>query len=253
MAEEAIKTQEDGSAPAEKSPEQDPAEKKEPTMADIQKQAADGTAPKGKEPKATVGLPKYMAEKTKRQELEGEVARLTAELNKGGSSKEQIADDIDALVKEYEDVDPTFLNKLVGVIEKRAEAKFGDKIREEVEPLKESVQEKRINDAFKTHFDKAMSNMPEYKDVVDPNVIKTLSLDPANEDKTFAEIIEETYGKFVTGKKTMEDKTQPGGGKDPETIDYSKAKKDPAYFKTIMANPRLKAEYNKGLENRIGS
>lgn len=245
-----IKPQENEAAPAEKSPEVVPAEKKEPTMAEIQKGVGEGE-PKG-ETKPTVGLDKYMSEKTKRQGLEKEVARLNELITNGGSSQEQIADDLEALTKEYEDVDPKFLNRLIGIVETRAEKKFQGKLDEAVKPLKEDAQEKRINEAFQTHFDIAIENMPEYKDVVDPNVIKTLSLDPENEDKTFAEIIEETYGKFVTGKKTMEEKTQPGGGKDPESVDFAKAKKDPEYFKTVMANPKLKAEYNREIHKRIG-
>lgn len=249
MAEEVKKDQENGAAPAEKSPEIVPAEKKEPTMSEIQ----EGVNVEKKEPKETVGLPKFMEEKTKRRAAEQEVARLTELLNKGGTSKEDIADDIQALTKEYEDVDPEFLNKLVTTIERRAEKKFQGKLDEAVKPLKESAEQERISEVFQVHFSKAMESMPEYKDIVDPDVIKTLSLDPDNEDKTFSEIIEETYGKFVTGKKTMEDKTQPGGGKDPETVDFARAKKDPEYFKTVLANPRLKAEYNKDIHKRIAS
>lgn len=244
-----IKPQENGTAPADKSPETVPAEKKEPTMAEIQN--GEG-APKG-ETKPTVGLDKYMGERTKRQELEKEVERLKGVIDGGKGSQETIADDIEALTKEYEDVDPTFLNRLVGILENRAEKKFQGKFDEAVKPLQESAQEKAISEAFNTHFDRAMQAMPEYKNVVDPNVIKTLSLDPDNEDKTFSELIEETYGKFVTGKKTMEDKTQPGGGKEPESVDFAKARKDPEYFKMIMANPRLKAEYNKDIHKRIAS
>jgi hypothetical protein len=244
-----IKPQENEAAPAEKSPEVVPAEKKEPTMAEIQKGGEE--TPKG-DAKPTVGLDKYMSEKTKRQELQKEVARLNDVITNGGGSKEQIADDIEALTKEYEDVDPQFLNKLVNAIEARAEKKFKGQLDDAVKPLKEEAQEKKINEAFQTHFDIAMENMPEYKDVVDPKVIKSLSLDPDNEDKTFAEIIEETYGEFVTGKKTMEDKTQPGGGKEPESVDFARAKKDPEYFKTVLANPKLKAEYNRDIHKRIG-
>lgn len=248
MAEEIQNSQEKGTAPAEKSPETVPAEKKEPTMAELHKESSE----RGEE-KATVGLPKYMEEKKARQSLEKEVARLNDLIKNGGSSKEDIAEDIEALTKEYEEVDPVFLDKLVRTIEARAEKKFKGELDEAVKPLRESIEEKRISEAFATHFDRAMQAMPEYKNIVDPNVIKTLSLDPENEDKTFSELIEETYGKFVTGKKTMEEKTQPGGGKEPESVDFAKARKDPEYFKMIMANPRLKAEYNKDIHKRIAS
>lgn len=252
MAEEVKTPQENEATTVEKSPEKAPAEEKAPTMAEIQKQA-EVQPPKEAKTEETVGLPKYMEEKKRRQAVEKKLADLEASIKDGGVSKEDLTDDLESLTKEYEDVDPQFLGKLVSSIERRIEKKFEGRINEAVEPLKESAQEKRINDAFQTHFDKAMESMPEYKDLVDANVIKTLSLDPTNEDKTFPELIEETYGKFVTGRKTMEEKTTPGGGKEPESVDFARAKKDPAYFSEIMKNPRLKAEYNKDLPKRIGS
>ena len=50
-----------------------------------------------------------------------------------------------------------------------------------------------IDEAFKKHFTLAINDMPEYKNIVDPKVIKELSLKPENINKTFPQLIAETY------------------------------------------------------------
>jgi len=92
--------------------------------------------------------------------------------------------------------------------------------------------------------------MPEYENLVNREVIKVLSLDPKNANKTFAQLIEETYGKAITGKRTIET-TKPGGGKEPTEIDFDKALKDTEYFKEIMSNPTLKKKYNDSISSRV--
>jgi hypothetical protein len=57
---------------------------------------------------------------------------------------------------------------------------------------------------FNEHFDKTISQMPEFDGVVNKDVIKTLSLDPSNKNKTFQQLIETAYGHLVAGRKTME-------------------------------------------------
>lgn len=65
-----------------------------------------------------------------------------------------------------------------------------------VDTQKEKVNQARkvfIDEAFKKHFTLAVNDMPEYKNIVDPNVIKELSLKPENSNKTFPQLITETY------------------------------------------------------------
>jgi hypothetical protein len=85
--------------------------------------------------------------------------------------------------------------------------------------------------------------MPEFTSIVNPGVIKALSLLPQNASKTFPQLIEETYGNAISGKRTMQT-TTPGGGKDSAPLDYTKATQDMSYYNEVMANPKLKAEYN---------
>ena len=52
-----------------------------------------------------------------------------------------------------------------------------------LKPIAAKEKADRIERVFATHFDKAMAEMPEFKEVVNRSVIKTLSLDPANANK----------------------------------------------------------------------
>ena len=44
---------------------------------------------------------------------------------------------------------------------------------------------------------------PEYKNIVDPDLIKKLSLDPANQNETFEQLIIETYSKDIPTSNTQ--------------------------------------------------
>jgi hypothetical protein len=97
-----------------------------------------------------------------------------------------------------------------------------------------------------------MAEMPEYSAIVNKDVIKTLSLDPANQNKTFQQLIEETYGNALGGKRTLET-TTPRGGKALESVDFDRAKKDGKYLEEVLANPDTKKEYNEGLIGRLSA
>ncbi len=190
----------------------------------------------------------FLAEKKARKALTKELNELKARIDEGAPDKE-VSEDIDALADEF-DVDPKFLRKLTGALESKLERKYKADLDNEVAPLKEKDKKAKIDEVFERHFTKTMENMTEYKDYVDPEVIKSLSLDPKNAKLTLPELIEKTYSKMLTGKRTIET-TTPGGGKEPESIDYRKAKSDPTYYREIMANPTLKKEYNKTMIERI--
>lgn len=181
---------------------------------------------------------KYDDERIRRREAEEKIRELQSRIDQGASKREVTGDSQDILA-EYPDVDPNFIAMLDRRMEKRAEEIAASKIR----PFEEQNEHARIEGIFRVNFDSAMSRLPEYKDVVNPSVIKSMSLMAENSHKTFTQIIEDAYGNVLTGRRTIET-TTPGGGKDPETLDYQKAKSDTDYFVKIMENPKLKAEYN---------
>lgn len=202
----------------------------------------DGSGDAGK----MVPLSSLLEFKKENKEFKKLILDLQQKLEEKGSSKEDIAGEIETLAKEF-DVDPKFASQLAKILGAQAEKKVGETIKPLIEQNKKLTDRERqdaIHKAFTKHFDAAMETLPEYKDIVDPEVIKALSLLPANKEKTFAQLIENTYGKAITGKRTI-DSTKPGGGKDPAPLDMEKARTDSAYFAEVMADPELKKEYNK--------
>lgn len=235
-------------------------EVKEPKVGEIIDEADKGTKkePKGDDdaPK-TVGLDKFLEEKKARKAAEKRLAELEAQGD--DIDAEDVSDAIDEIADEYK-VDKGFLKKLKKALtpkstptkspKEKSEDDADDKVSSRLTALEQEKRQAEIDKAFDKHYAKALEIVPEYKDIANPEVIKELSLLPKNKDKTFSQIIEETYGKSVPGKKTIE-RTTPGGGKEPEEIDFDRAVKDTKYYTEIMANPALKKKYNDGIEKRL--
>lgn len=194
----------------------------------------------------TVPLKTFLDIKKEKKAAEDRVKELEGQIAKGGDTKEARAE-LKSIAEEY-DVDPVFLEKLSSAIYAQAEQKAEERINSKLGPLEAKERETRIDKAFNEHYENVIAELPEYSNVVNKDIIKTLSLLPENSKKTFQQIIEETYGKTVTGKKTLENGT-PRGGKNV-ALDMSRVN-EPGYFKEIMADPKLKEEYNKGLSQRI--
>lgn len=194
------------------------------------------------EPKAeTVGLDKFLDNKRELKQANARVKELEDAI-KDGATKVEITDDINAIAEEF-DIDKNFLAKLAKSLSVKAKREAEEEISSKLKPLEERERSEKLDKAFKKHFKAAMEDMPEYADIVNENVIKAMTMQPENADKTFADIIEETYGGAIRGKRTAET-TTPRGGKEPAPLDFAKARKDNAYFKEVMSDPKLKAEYN---------
>jgi hypothetical protein len=173
-----------------------------------------------------------------------DLKRTIKELQDSKGTSEEITDDIDALTDEYPDLDPVFLKKLVNVSKSQLKKEMDN----DLKPLREEAKQERIDNAFNTHFAKALELAPEFKGVANAEVIKTLTLDPKNAKKTFLQIIEDAYGSAVVGRKPM-DSTTPRGGHEPESVDMDRASRDEKYLDQILSNPKLKKEYNDSMQN----
>lgn len=188
-----------------------------------------------------VPLATFLDTKKEIKELKATIEKLQAQ----DKPKAEITADLKALADEH-GVDAGFLDKLAKTIKAQTEADFDEKLR----PLAEKEKADKIDKAFQDGFAKAMDAMPEFEGVVNPEVIKSLSLDPRNAQKTFRQLIEETYGNALSGKRTIET-TTPRGGATPGVVDRERAKRDIAYFKEVMSDPDLKKQYNEGLAQEI--
>lgn len=188
----------------------------------------------------------FLEMKKDNKELRKELKDLRTAIE-SGATKAEVSADIAALGEKY-GVDKAFLSELASTIRKDVDADTDSKIK----PLTAQDKANRIDKVFATHFDKAMAEMPEFAGVVNREVIKTLSLDPSNANKTFSQLIEETYGNAIGGKRTLETTTH-RGGKSPEHVDIDRASRDGKYLAEVLSNPDTKKEYNEGLINRLGS
>ena len=180
----------------------------------------------------------FVAEKKARKAAERELKALKQSIEEGATQQE-ISDDIAEISDEY-DIDPGFLQKLAQGIKAQTERDLDAKY---ASRLGEKEKKEKFDDAFAKAFDSAIERGPEFQAIANPDVIKTLARLPENSRKTVSQLLEETYGNALTGKRTIET-TTPGGGKDPEPLDISRAEKDIEYFKEVMADPKKKAQYN---------
>lgn len=176
------------------------------------------------------------------------------QLVRDGASKEEITETARELSEEFPEVDPNFIKKFEASVLAKVTKVAERNISESLRPLQEEKRAGEIDKRFNDVFARTMANMPEYKDLVNKSVIKTMSLSPENANKTFTQIIEEAYGHLVTGKRTMDPATNQRVSKDEAgELDMSRAKTDSNYFKEVMANPSLKKQYNDKMMSRLSS
>lgn len=204
-----------------------------------------GEALGDKKPVDSVPIARLNKEITRRKELEKELADLRTRASDEKLTHTEITTDLKALAEEH-NIDPSFLDKLAKTIKAQAEANVDEKLR----PIAEREALEKKEKAFDLLYSKTLQEMPEFQGIVNPAVIKQMAFNPANAGFTMRQLIEEAYGSSLQGKRTTETTTARGGVK-TEGLDMNRAQRDPEYFKEVMADPQLKAEYNKDLLLRI--
>lgn len=182
-------------------------------------------------------------------ELKREFKALKKSIADGATNKE-VSADLKSLAEKH-NVDQDFLEELAEVMKKESKSDFEEELASKLKPIQEKDRQVKINNAFENAFAKAIEKAPEYQGIVNKEVIKTLSLDPRNANKTFNQLIDESYGHLVTGKRTLD--ATGGSSRVETTVDMAKAKTDGEYFKKVMADPVLKEQYNKDLPNRLST
>ena len=182
----------------------------EPTVAELHEEK-----PKAEKPTA-VPLARLNKEIERRKELEAKLAQYETAVEEGD-----------------EDAEP--------------EVK---KLAQKLEQIEERDRNAKVEATFKEHLNRAIENAPEYKDIVNVDVIKALAFNPANANKTYKQLLDEAYGNAVTGRRTIETTTPRGGAKDTK-LDMSRAKTDTEYRREVLADPELRKQYNEGLTDRV--
>lgn len=183
----------------------------------------------------------FVAQKKALIAAEKELKALRESIQYQESSQYEQVTGVDAIADKY-NIDREFMNELKSTIENDLDAKYASK-------LSDKEKADKFNEAFNKQYNTALERGPEFQAIANPDVIKTLATLPQNKNKTVSQLLEETYGNALTGKRTIET-TQPGGGKDPEPLDIAKAEKDINYFNEVMADPKKKAQYNEAMLKR---
>lgn len=176
---------------------------------------------------------------------ESQVADLQAEINKlkatamtGSKTVTEINNDLKKLADEH-NVDPDFLGKLVSTVTTATREEIRAELEKDYTPKIAKIEQERnmekANVKFKELYAKTMKTMPEYDGIVNEDVIRALAFSSGNAKKTLPEIIEETYGAAVTGKKSIENangsrETSTGeiNLNKPSAEDWDKIENDPA-------------------------
>lgn len=231
------------------------AQKTEPTISEVvekketpkEETIGDVVNPEKKE--ETVPLASFLELKKSNKELSKQMKDLQKSIEEGANKKE-VSSDIKAIAEQH-GVDESFLKDFADSIKKQAESEIDEKISSRFKPLEEKEKAEKFNQTFDQHYSKALERMPEFNGIANKEVIKALATNPANSSKTFSQLLEEAYGHLIQGKKTLDAGGSRGNKNDNLTVDIEKAKKDPAYFKEIMADPNLKKQYNDNLMERL--
>ncbi len=189
----------------------------EPTLADLHQEE------KKEEKKVpdSVPLARLNKEVSRRKELETELKELRQQIDAGD---------------DYEDSDDSSEVKQLAA---------------EVKEIKQREARIKAEAVFTQNLERTLENNPEYKDLVNKEVIKQMAFNPANKDKTYSQLLEEAYGNAIQGRRTMES-TTPRGGAENTKVDIKRAQSDPEYRRQVLADPDMRKEYNKDLHTRIG-
>jgi hypothetical protein len=190
----------------------------------------------------------YKKERKDKRQLEAKLKQLESDIEDEDVSDDEIQSNIDDIAEEF-NVDKKFLKKLEKAIKGNLEANVESTLSNKLKPLEEKERADKFKSDVTTYFNNAIERMPEYKEIANLNTILQLASIPSNQKKTVSQLIEETFGAAIIGKKTIESSTV-RGNVDPTEVDFNKAKNDTEYFKQVMANPELKKKYNAGLAQR---
>lgn len=171
------------------------------------------------------------------------VAELTQKLEESSkpATQAEATKGLKELAAEH-NLDLDVLGKIASEIKAEALAE----VQQEIAPITEARKQAEADKVFDTMYKEALKANPQYEDVVDREVIKQLAFNPANANKTFSQLLNNVYGKVVNSsepKKTMES-TKKGKTEAIDKIDFKRAQTDSDYYKQVMSDPGLKAQYN---------
>lgn len=203
-----------------------------------------------------VPLKKYMAEKNakrdaehKAKELEAEIAKLRENPYK---SNQDIKVDVQSLSEKH-GIDAEVLSDILNAsynmtkekVKAELEQEFTPKIAE-FEQIKREKEKQDFESKFNNLVEQSLVEMPEYSNLVDKEDLKQWVKSGQYSKLTLPQLIEQKYGKFLVGKKTIETSH---ASKQVELPDTSKPLTDEQYLK-LDTDPELKKKWADSLIER---
>jgi len=181
--------------------------------------------------------------------LQEEVAKLKNAGVTGEKSVLQVNDELRRLSMEH-NIDETFLASLVSTVRSATTKEIREELEKDYSPKITKIESERSQEKMDVKFNELYANvladMPEYKNVVNKNVIKTLVFNPENAKKTLPQIVEEVYGASIAGKKSIE---LSRGSREQESPNLSNPSKED--WDKIESDPKAHAAWAKSTEEQI--
>lgn len=204
----------------------------------------------------SVPLKKYMAEKNAKRDAEAKAQQLEAELtqlrNNPYKSNQDIKVDVKSLSEKHgidEEVLSDILNASYNMTKEKVKSELEQEFTPQLAELDKIKRDKEKQD-FETKFnnlvDASIAEMPEYANLVDKDDLKQWVKSGQYSKLTLPQLIEQKYGKFVVGKKTLESSH---ASKQIEKPDTSKPLTDDQYLK-LDTDPELRKEWAGSLIER---
>ena len=200
-----------------------------------------------------IPLKKYMAEKNARREAEKKAKELESEITKLRTQPQsETPASIKAIAEQY-DINEDVLKAIVDVsrtmtkqeVREELEAELNPKLAE-FEKIKQDKTRVEFENKFNTMLDETFKEMPEYKDLVDIDDLKTWVKSGKYSKLSLPQLIEQKYSKFVVGKKTLE---QGHSSREVPEVDVKNMSNED-YLK-LDSDPTLREKWAGSLEDRL--
>lgn len=200
--------------------------------------------PEGEKKDETVPLKKFMDEKRDRKAAEERASALEKEVadlrvRSIAMRPAEVNEEARRIAAKF-DTSEEFVAEVFTAARKSAKEELETTIAPKLSKLENErlieQRERKFDDVLAT----ALDEMPEYKDIVSKEALKALAFNPANAKKTMAQILEETYGNAVKGKRTLE---TGHAGKTPKEPNYTAPTETD--WAEINSNPAAKEKWSK--------
>lgn len=202
----------------------------------------------------SVPLRKYMDEKKAHKETEARAKELEAELEaiRNQPKSKETAYDVKALSDKH-GIDEEVLSDILNASYTMTKQKVREELESELSPklakLDAIENDKKAQD-FNTKFEnmvaETLNELPEYAGIIDKDDLKDWVLSGKYSKLSMAQLVEQKYSKFVTGKKTLESSNP---SREQTTVDINNLTE--ADWARMDSDPSLRKQYNDNFEDRM--